>query len=438
MMSVLCLGMVLVTATPSAAATTNLNPGDDIQAAINAATAGDTLQFAAGTYNVGAQININKQLSLLGPQAGVDPRPTKGTSRVAGDAGSEAILDGGGSVSQILYIAANNVVINGLEIHNGTGDLVKSDGPITNPTVAYCIIHNSSGDEGVQIKGAAGGALEYNHVYATAGDALNFGTGSTNGTIQQNEVHNIFSPDGGIYCYNDAGGNLNATIRDNLVYDIWNNDGIKLGSKGGSDKNATGGTIADNVVYNCAQDGIAVYSSNVTVEGNEIHSCTSENGALYLGHTTSNITIQNNDIHDNGSGADSRTTWGIRVGRTSHQPTNVTVTNNNIVDNEAGVIYNWMSGAPLDATNNWWGTANGPEDPVGTIEVPTSPTPALDDMLNAAPAGALGTSVSEKVIYFPFGTGGTYPVTVVWVDDDWDGPANCGGHTWQYDAFDVL
>jgi len=42
-----------------------------IQAAINAASAGDTINVAAGTYE--EQITIDKSLSIVGPNAGIDP-----------------------------------------------------------------------------------------------------------------------------------------------------------------------------------------------------------------------------------------------------------------------------------------------------------------------------------------------------------------------------
>jgi len=377
---VLVLGLALAlcpvqgarAAAPRYVATTGTDAGDcsaianpclTISYAIGQAIAGDTIEVAAGTYTPAATIIVNKSLTVLGPQAGIDPRPNASTTRTPGDS-SEAIVDGGGSLSTIFKIEADDVVLDGLEVTNGTGDLVYSSS--SSPTkyrtvVRYNIIHKSSGDEGVQLKNATDGLIEYNHVYDTGGDGLNFGTYSTGGTIQFNEVHDIWSPDAAIYVYNDGHGPLNATIKGNLVYDVHNNDGIKLGDKGGRDKALAGGSILDNAVHDTNQDGITVYTSDTLVDGNEVYNSTSENGVVYVGESVNNVTITNNNIHDNGSSTDGRTTYGIRVGKGNVYPTNVVVNNNCIVGNEQGLFYNFSTSDPaLDAEYNWWGAADGP------------------------------------------------------------------------------
>ena len=50
--------------TCAASCTTTLSAGDDIQAAIDAATAGDVICLSAGTYSPAATLTVNKAITL--------------------------------------------------------------------------------------------------------------------------------------------------------------------------------------------------------------------------------------------------------------------------------------------------------------------------------------------------------------------------------------
>ncbi len=360
--------LLLLTAAPVASATVRfVNPDGlcgtsvpcytNLQDAITSSVNGDVIQVQPGLYVLAAPVDVVVEVTILGPQANVNPLPSRGSLRVPGDTSTEAVFDGLGLVAPMVRIVSSNVEINGLEFRNGSGDMVVSEvgTPTSDVILRNNIIHDSSGDEGVQLRAVAGAVVECNHVYATAGDGINLCCGSTDGSIRFNEVHDIQSPDAAIYVYDATG----TTIEGNLVYVTTSNDGIKLGSKNGDDAAKSGGTILNNTVQNTAQDGIAVYMSSTTVRCNEVSGSTSENGGIYAAWGISDVAILDNEVHDNSFNTGK---WGdpagIMIG-TGVNLTTVTVTNNRIENNSPNGITNKAAGI-LAATNNWWGDSSGP------------------------------------------------------------------------------
>jgi len=137
--------------------------------------------------------------------------------------------------------------------------------------------------------------------------------------------------------------------------------------------------------------------SGVTVEGNEVYNSSSENGAIYLAFAISDIIIRNNSVHDNGLSTSKRlTAAGILLeGRVD--AAGVTVNCNKIYNNNPYGVTNEATGL-LDAEYNWWGSANGPEDPAATEEEDTEVPSCTDDPAsekNTVPAAQLGDKVSD-------------------------------------------
>jgi|GEM_PF-6481065 len=356
--------------------TVNVNHTADggIQNGIDVAAAGgSTVNLAPGTYNVSNTIDMNKQgLTLAGPQQGVDPRTkvvvvgadgvatesTVAAARDFSDPTTEAIINGGG-IGRIIEILAADTTLDGLTVTNSSGDMIYAPNPVDNTTIQNNFIHDS-GDEGVQLRGATNSRLQFNSVFDIAGDGLNVSVNASNNFLQFNQLDNIRSTNAAIYIYTNS---TNNTIQGNVISNVPNNEGVKVGVKSsGADEALSGGSVLTNVIRDIGQDGIAVYMSDVLVQGNNIFNAFGNHAAVYVSFDTDNVTINNNNLHDNGTRA-------IQIGAGSLNPTNISITNNNIENNNGGVLYHGND-APTVTGNTFRQTGTHYDDPTGLTNLP--------------------------------------------------------------------
>ncbi|QDT98818.1 golvesin C-terminal-like domain-containing protein [Gimesia aquarii] len=205
---------------------------DTIQAAVTAAVAGDTINIAAGTYveDVIVDTSVILQGANAGIAAGVDP----------GVRGLESELTGG------FRLFANDVVIDGLKIVDGTGP--AGIGDIT----AVFMTAGTSGHtiENSILEGPGTGV-------SSRGVLSTFNGNNDNITIQNNEIYNWVS---GIFNQ----GNTNVDIFGNNIHDvvvgIANDFVADVSIEGNAFSNASGGVGVFNNTSNGVSD-VAVHNN---------------------------------------------------------------------------------------------------------------------------------------------------------------------------------
>ena len=333
-------------ASAAQAATSCVNPGgtggcfSSIQAAINAANNGDTITVAAGTYN--ESVTINKTLTVLGAQSGVDAR-----TRVPSN---ESIINNTCSPVQIY---ADNVILDGFTVQGSTQtDPCTIAGIYTNPG------SHASDVGGYKIRNN----IVQNNIIGIEMD----NTGAIQARIEHNLIQNNNNPGP------DSGTGIDTNFgATNVIVDgnkFFGNANTGVGNFGGGSTLTFSNNEFDS---NRRAFGFASVTSS-SIANNNIHNSTDPATAdIRLFGAVSGLSITCNNL---ASGA------GRAIRMDDECPgcpnSNITINFNNISGYPVAglqVDSGGYTGGPmsLNATNNWWGSSTGPtiaSNPGGTGE----------------------------------------------------------------------
>jgi len=204
----LVIGIVLLGAVSAWAATHYVSPGESIQDAIDAATAGDTIHLAAGTHDTATTIDVNKSLTIEGSGAVT----VQGTTIAA---------------RTVFEITASDVTLQNLDI------TLTSTYPVAPKELQDSLIGipASAGLSGIVISG---------------------------NTLHWPTQAGAMSSWGGRAITVGSSGSTDITITGNTVYDIRNGIVLHYGNVG---------VVSNNLVYN-TKGGIMQYTSNLADAAN--------------------------------------------------------------------------------------------------------------------------------------------------------------------------
>ena len=312
LVSVFVSAAALAAAQHAMAATIHVNPGESIQAAVNAASAGDIIVIAAGTYT--ENVTINKALTFQGANFGVSGNATRG---------AESTINGA------FTVASNNITIDGLRF-NGGASAVKGESAANaydNLVIQNNLIQNTT-DSAIRLGLGTGG-----------------GIGSDNWTISNNKIENITGNSlTGMVLFNVTG----LTVTNNVVnHDAAGSTGRRgINLDGVQNATVTGNTINMGLVDPTdpfAASSAAPWIIQVSMSDREVSDVNISNNSVsgaYRGITPlSQRTITNLDISGN---TVSNVIQGIvlNTGSTAPQSTGVTfdvdVIGNTITTTTAG------------------------------------------------------------------------------------------------------
>jgi MYXO-CTERM domain-containing protein len=318
----LLLALLFANASPARAEVIEANPGDDIEALMNALEPGDELVLHGGTYSQSSLF----QVSIVGTAAmpivvraadGERPiitRPDAGQNNFNIERGEHVTFRGieflGGSAG-VRVMAARFMTIEDCEIHESEDVALRmNDGGAEYEAVRILRnhIHDTGGTgEGMYLGCNSDGCrmfdslIEGNYVHDTdasdveQGDGIELKEGSYNNIIRRNVIHDTNYPC--ILTYSVVGNGGPNIIEENVMWGC-GDMGIQT---------AADAIIRNNIILSAAAHGIgcqphqAGTPSNLVIVNNTV--LDADGGALRVTGVTGSIVIANNALYTNGATA---------------------------------------------------------------------------------------------------------------------------------------